>query len=111
MAFVSLDDIDSIDESSNCAMPLLDSNWQTTAAVGLSVASGGVAGAIMLAAFPAQTLVTGAAIGSLAVAGKRRANGEDPCFGLTARFTAKKSDEKSEATEPKVTAEAAPAAA
>ena len=74
-SFVSLDDIASIDDTSANAMPLLDTNWQTTAAVGLSVASGGVAGAIMLTAFPAQTLITGATIGGLAYSGKRRANG------------------------------------
>ncbi len=74
-AFLSVDDVAFVDETSSNAMPLLDTNWQTTAAVGLSVASGGVAGAIMLTAFPAQTLITGAAIGGLAVTGKRRADG------------------------------------
>ena len=74
---------------------ILDKNWQTTTAVGLTVASGGVAGAIMLAAFPAQTLATGTAIGGLAVAGKRRAEGKDPLFGLMDRFS-KKSDEKTD---------------
>ena len=57
---------------------LMFENWQTTAAVGLTVASGGVLGALSLAAFPAQTLVAGTSIGVLAYAGNRRANGETP---------------------------------
>jgi len=57
------------------ASDILNTNWQTTAAVGLSVASGGVAGAIMLHALPLQTLATGAGIGALAYSGKRRADG------------------------------------
>lgn len=101
-SFLSFDDIASIDDTSANAMPLLEQNWQTTAAVGLTVASGGVAGAIMLAAFPAQTLITGATIGGLAVTGKRRADGKDPLFGLTARFS-KKTDEPTESTETVVT--------
>ena len=68
---------------------LLSTNWQTTAAVGLTVATGGVTGALMLAAFPAQTLTTGAAIGGLAYAGKRRADGKSAF-----PFMDKKSDEK-----------------
>lgn len=55
---------------------VLDRNWQTTAAVGLGVATGGVTGAIMLAAFPAQTLAAGATIGGLAYAGQRRHAGK-----------------------------------
>ncbi len=103
-SFVSLDDIDpsSFDDDNTSSMPLLEQNWQTTAAVGLTVASGGVAGAIMLAAFPAQTILTGATIGGLAVTGKRRADGKDPLFGLTARFS-KKTDEPAKSTEPVVT--------
>ena len=58
------------------ATELLDTNWQTTAAVGLTVATGGVTGAIMLAAFPAQTIAASATIGGLAYAGKRRADGK-----------------------------------
>ena len=65
---------DSIDGLS--ATELLDTNWQTTAAVGLTVATGGVTGALMLAAFPAQTIAASAAIGGLAYAGKRRADGK-----------------------------------
>jgi len=57
---------------------LLSTNWQTTAAVGLTVATGGVVGAVALAAFPAQTLATAAGIGTLAYAGKRRADGKTP---------------------------------
>ena len=72
---------------------VLDRNWQTTTAIGLSVATGGITGGLMLAAFPAQTLVAGTAIGGLAVAGHRRHNGKDPMFGLMARFE-KKEDEK-----------------
>ena len=67
---------------------LLTSNWQTTAAVGLTVASGGVAGAIMLAAFPAQTIAAAAGVGTLAYAGKRRADGKSAF-----PFMDKKSDE------------------
>ena len=58
------------------ATELLDTNWQTTAAVGLTVATGGVTGALMLAAFPAQTIAASATIGGLAYAGKRRADGK-----------------------------------
>ena len=65
---------------------VLDRNWQTTAAATLAVATGGVTGAIMLSAFPAQTLTTGAAIGGLAVAGQRRADGKEPMFGLIDRM-------------------------
>jgi len=70
---------------------LVNTNWQTTAAVGMTVASGGVLGALALAAFPAQTLAAGTSIGVLAYAGNRRANGESPL-----PFFDKK-DEKSEA--------------
>ena len=73
MADFTFDDID-WDNSSEC-VEVLDTNWQTTAAVGLTVASGGVAGAIMLSALPLQTLATGAGIGLLAYSGKRRADG------------------------------------
>lgn len=72
----SLDDIAFEDTQSSNAMPILDTNWQTTAAVGLTVATGGVTGAIMLAAFPAQTIATVAGIGTLAYAGKNRADGK-----------------------------------
>lgn len=58
------------------AAELLFTNWQTTAAVGLTVATGGVTGAIMLAAFPAQTIGAAASVGALAYAGKRRADGK-----------------------------------
>lgn len=75
---LSLDDFSSVDESSSNAMPILDTNWQTTAAVGLTVASGGVLGALSLAAFPAQTLAAGTSIGVLAYAGKRRTDGKSP---------------------------------
>ena len=71
---------------------LLTTNWQTTAAVGLTVASGGVLGAISLAAFPAQTLAATGGIGVLAYAGKRRADGK-PAFP----FGEKKDDAKQEA--------------
>ena len=73
---IAQDQIVSVDESTCNAMPILDTNWQTTAAVGLTVATGGVTGAIMLAAFPAQTIATVAGIGSLAYAGKNRADGK-----------------------------------
>ena len=57
---------------------LLNTNWQTTAAVGLTVASGGVLGALSLAAFPAPTIAAGTGIGVLAYAGKRRTEGKPP---------------------------------
>ena len=57
---------------------LLNTNWQTTAAVGLTIATGGVVGAVALAAFPAQTIAATAGIGTLAYAGKRRADGKTP---------------------------------
>ena len=57
---------------------ILDTNWQTTAAIGLTVATGGVVGVVALAAFPAQTIATAAGIGTLAYAGKRRAEGKKP---------------------------------
>jgi hypothetical protein len=83
--------------TSNAIPDVLDRNWQTTAAIGLGVATGGVTGALMLSAFPAQTLAAGSLIGGLAVAGNRRANGKDPAFGLLARF--EKSEESAEVAE------------
>ncbi len=74
MADFTFDNIVATD-STDGASDLLNTNWQTTAAVGLTVASGGVAGAIMLSAMPLQTLATGAGIGVLAYSGKRRADG------------------------------------
>lgn len=91
-AFSQFDAIDS-DSTANAVPAILDKNWQTTAAVSLGVATGGVTGALMLTAFPAQTLAAGSLIGGLAVAGHRRANDQDPMFGLLKRF------EKSEDTE------------
>ena len=67
---------------------ILSTNWQMTAAVGLTVASGGVLGALSLAAFPAQTIATVTGIGTLAYAGKRRADGK-----AAFPFMDKKSDE------------------
>lgn len=77
---------------------LLNTNWQTTAAVGLSVATGGIAGAVALAAFPAQTIVAGASIGTLAYAGKRRADGKSafPFMDKSDKKSDEKSDKKSE---------------
>ena len=76
---LSLSDIASIESTDGySAAELMSTNWQTTAAVGLTVASGGVLGAISLAAFPAQTLGAATAITGLAVAGKRRADGKSP---------------------------------
>ena len=58
--------------------------------------TGGVAGAIMLSALPAQTIATGAGIGLLAYAGKRRANGESALPDLP--FLSKKDEaDKAEA--------------
>ena len=73
---------------------VLNTNWQTTAAVGLTVATGGVTGAIMLAAFPAQTIVAGASIGTLPMLAREGADGKQP-FPFTDKSD-KKSDEKSE---------------
>lgn len=70
----------------------VDRNWQTTAAVGLTVATGGVVGAVALAAFPAQTLVAGTTIGGLFYAGDRKAK------GLEVNPFAKRGD-KTEATD------------
>lgn len=91
---------------------ILDRNWQTTAAATLAVATGGVTGAIMISAFPAQTLATGSAIGGLALAGQRRAEGKDPMFGLVDRIKKITSKKEEEAT-PEVVDEPAvePAAA
>ena len=85
---------DTTDGGTDNLSELLNTNWQTTAAVGLSVATGGIAGAVALAAFPAQTIVAGASIGTLAYAGKRRADGKKP-FPFMDKSD-KKSDEKSE---------------
>jgi len=93
MAKVSFEDL--TNHSTPSGANMLDTNWQTTAAVGLSVASGGVAGAIMLAAFPAQTLGAGAAIGALAYAGKNRADGKSAF-----PFMDKKSDKTESKSEP-----------
>ena len=73
---ISLDDLAPATSDNTDGLALLDTNWQTTAAVGLSVASGGVLGALALAAFPAQTLAAGTSIGVLAYAGQRRADGK-----------------------------------
>jgi len=89
MPFVNPNDLFNHEES--CEASLLDTNWQTTAAVGLAVATGGVTGAIMLAAFPAQTIGAAATIGGLAYAGKNRADGKSPF-----PFMDKKSDDKSD---------------
>ena len=77
---------------------LVSTNWQTTAAVGLTVASGGVLGALSLAAFPAQTLAAGTGIGVLAYAGKRRADGKAPLpfIDQIGKGDSKKSDKKSD---------------
>ena len=71
---------------------LLSTNWQTTAALGLTIATGGVTGALMLTAFPAQTLAASGAIAGLAYAGKRRVDGLDAI-----PFIGKKSDDQTEA--------------
>lgn len=96
--FLSLDDITSVEEGTSTAMQLLDTNWQTTAAVGLTVATAGVGGVVMLSVLPAQTIAASAGVGLLAYAGKRRADGKDAL-----PFISKKSDDtqdKAEATEP-----------
>ena len=95
----NMEDADGMDSLNE----LLNTNWQTTAAVGLTVASGGVLGAISLAAFPAQTLAASTGIGVLAYAGKRRADGKDalPFLGKKSDDqTEAKTQDKAEATEP-----------
>ena len=83
-------------DTANAVPDILDRNWQTTAAVGLTVATGGVTGALMLTAFPAQTLATSGAIAGLAYVGKRRSDGLEAI-----PFLAKKDEQdKAEATEP-----------
>ena len=84
------------DVDANLNSELITTTWQTTAAVGLTVASGGVAGAIMLAAFPAQTIAATAGVGALAYAGKRRADGKSafPFMDKKSDETESKKDEK-----------------
>ena len=93
--FLSSDDIATEDTQSSNAMPILDTNWQTTAAVGLSVATAGVGGVVMLSVLPAQTIAASVGIAGLAYAGKRRADGKDPI-----PFLKKDDQDKAEATEP-----------
>jgi len=93
MASFSMSDVASAD-CVDGAVDILNTNWQTTAAVGLSVASGGVAGAIMLSALPLQTLATGAGIGVLAYTGKRRADGLNAFPDMP--FFSKKDDENAD---------------
>lgn len=65
-----------VDPESNAGIgDLLDRNVATTAAVGLTCLSGGFAGGVMLAAFPAQSLTAVAAIGTLAYVGDRQHKG------------------------------------
>ena len=96
----------SVDESTRAGLSskdLVSTNWQTTAAVGLTVATGGVTGALMLTAFPAQTLAAAGGISALAYAGKRRADGKSafPFMDKSATKSDNKSDAKSEVeTEP-----------
>lgn len=91
-------------QSTSNVADLLDTNWQTTAAVGLTVATAGVGGVVMLSVLPAQTLTAAAAVGALAYTGKRRADGK-----TAIPFTdQKKADKPSEAAK---SAEPAPAAA
>ena len=54
---------------------ILDKNWQTTAAVGLTVATAGVGGVVMLSVLPAQTLAMTGGIAALAYAGDRAHKG------------------------------------
>jgi len=95
---ISLDELTSVDESSSDSHKLLDTNWQTTAAVGLTVATAGVGGVVMLSVLPAQTIAASAGIGALAYAGKRRADGKS-AFPFTK--SDKKSEKKSDKTESK----------
>ena len=66
---------------------LLSRNWQTTTAVAVGVATGGLFTGVMLTAAPAQTLASGAAIGSLAYVGHRRfTNGNVPIGECLPKF-------------------------
>ena len=77
--FTDYDITNTVEQNTTNAKPvLLDQNWQMTAAIGAATATGGIAGAIMLAAFPAQTLAAAATIGGLAYTGHRRSEGLDP---------------------------------
>ena len=102
MSFIDTFDCVAQDETSNALPDILDRNWQTTAAIGIGVASGGVTAGLMLSAFPAQTLLTSGTITALAYAGHRRHNGESPV-----PFLNRKSDDVAEVTEPAVTTPAA----
>ena len=97
MASFALSDITSIDDAGT-GLQMLDTNWQTTAAVGLTVATGGVTGAIMLAAFPAQTLAATGGIATLAYAGKRRADGKAafPFMDKSSKTESKEEDKQEE---------------
>lgn len=99
---ISFDDLTLDDNQSG--LEILDVNWQTTAALGLGVATGGVTAALMLTAFPAQTLAAAGGIGVLAYAGKRRADGLEP-------FPFGDKDEKSESKKDSKVKQEAPAAA
>jgi len=85
-----------LDDNVDGVSDLLNTNWQTTAAIGLTVATGGVTGALMLTAFPAQTLGAVGGIGALAYAGKRRAEGKSAF-----PFMDKKSDSEADEAEVK----------
>ena len=96
MAITYMDANDLIaDESAGSnSIEILDVNWQTTAAVGLTVASGGVLGALSLAAFPAQTIALAGGIGTLAYTGKRRADGKAAFPFMDKQSTDTKSTDK-----------------
>ena len=64
-----------VGDGTHATPAVLDKNWQTTAAVGLTVATGGVAGVVMLTALPAQTLAMTGGIAALAYAGDRADKG------------------------------------
>ena len=97
-AFIPASEIASI-EGYEEDSTILDTNWQTTAALALGVATGGVTTTLMLAAFPAQTIGAVGGIGVLAYAGKRRADGKSAF-----PFNEKKEETKSEKTEEKTEA-------
>ena len=60
---------------------LLSRNWQTTTAVAIGVGTGGLFTGVMLAAAPAQTIASGAAIGTLAYIGHRRFTNDNVPIG------------------------------
>ncbi len=94
ITYFDANDLIADESAASNGIEILDVNWQTTAAVGLTVASGGVLGALSLAAFPAQTIALAGGIGTLAYTGKRRADGQSPFPFMDKKSTEDKSSKK-----------------